>query len=385
MSSLAYSGPYDYDINRHGDKYVATPRHGFDYIKDTSLSTVWLAINAELGRGPAVKFGASTATTPFVVDATLETEYQGTIISGLGPERSILTLGAGVDDDMIRNTNSEFHRNTRIENICLDGNRTGNAAGRGIELAVAAATGGTEQFFAWLALRNVIITECDQEALNMVSTSGVLCTLEMDNVRMWDCDGDGNGYQIYLERIFDGHIHGWSMISSMRMKTCATMQAQGVYFAGGIDNLVQIDGGDANYAATGNIFYGCRFDNASGTALLLDDYAKRNGFIGCHFTNQAQGHGDNTAPCIEVNNNALYNMFSDCFMGHNNIITTNRWNYAFSELVDSYSKLRACTAGYGAILGGNADHFGTAQLNLAGGSHTDVGADCVRDDGTAWA
>jgi len=383
MSSLAYSGPYDYDINRHGDKYVATPRHGFDYIKDTSLSTVWLAINAELGRGPAVKFGASTATTPFVVDATLETEYQGTIISGLGPERSILMLDDSVDDDMIRNTNSEFHRNTRVESICLDGNRTGNAAGRGLEFAVGAATGGTEQFYEWVTLDNIIITECDQEGLYMQSTSNVLATLNMDNFRIWDCDGDASGYQISLDRIFDGWIGGTkSSVSSMRMKTCSSMHVHNLYFGGGVDNLLQIDGGDANYNATGNIFTNCRVDNALGTAVLLDDYACRNMFMGCEFTNMSQSAATNTYPCVEAAGNARYNFFNGCYFGHNNIITDDRWTYAYADSGSAdYNHLIGCISGYGAVLGGNAEHFTVDEENAAANT---IIKECYKNSGAAW-
>ncbi len=373
----------DFILNKEGSRYVAWGGRKYARISYSDLSLTLADINAAKSAGPTVDWGSHI----FTLDDTYEVEYEQTVFKGEGPENTIIKLANGVDDDMIRNKNNGFYRNTRIEMLCLDGNRTNQSAGRGIEWNITNATGGSSQFYEGLSLDNIIITECDQEGLYHRTANGVLGTLNLGNHRIWDNDGTAaGGHQVYLERTFDSFIGGVkSMMSSLHMHNCATNIVRGIYFGGGIDNMVKLSGGSSNYPTTGNIFGNCKFDNASGTAIQLEDYTVRNQFTGCDITNQAQGHSDNTAPAIETTDaTVLYNKFTGCYIGHNNIITTNRWNYAFQELNDSYSKLVACVSGYGAIQGGNADHFGTNEADLVGGSHTIIDASCLTDASIAW-
>ena len=372
----------DFVLNKEGSSYVAWGGRKYSRISNTDLSDTWADMNAAVSAGPSVKFGSAE----FTIDACLDVENEGTIISGVAPGSTIFKLGSGVDDDIIRNSAGGFYRNTFIEKLTIDGNRVNNTIGRGIEWNVTAGTSGSEKFYENLSIDKIIITECDNEGLYFRTTTGVLGTLNLGQHRIWNNDGTtAAGHQVYLERVFDSFIGGVkSMMSSLHMNNCATNIIRGIYFGGGIDNLVKLDGGASDYATTGNIISGCKVDNASGTAIQFDDYARRNKVVGCDITNQAQGHGDNTAPAIEVvSATALYNQIEDTHIGHNNIITTNRWNYAFQELQDSYTKILNCSTGYGAVLGGNAEHFGTLEADLVAASHTEI-QNCRRDDGRIW-
>ena len=387
MSNLGSGGAADYTINRLGDKYVATPRHGFDYIKNTSLNQVWLDINSEVGRGPVVEFGASTDAVPFVVDASLEVEYSSTVIRGQSPGATVLKLGSAVDDDMIKNSGTTFYRNSRIERLTLDGNRANNTLGRGIEWDVANATGGNPpEFWEMLSVDKVLVTECDQEGIYIKTDDGVLATINLGDCRVWDCDGAATGgYQIYIERVFDSWIGGKKfMTSSMRLKTVSTSHIFDLYIAGGVNNLLQIDGGASDYNASGNIFTNCRIDNALGTAILLADYAYRNQFIGCTITNMSQSAATNTYPAIYADGNAYANRVVGCWIGHDKIVNTDRWTYAFEENIDSYTQILATGAGYGEVLSsGNVEHF-TQNEYLLNGATTTIGTDCLKDNGVAW-
>lgn len=389
--NYAYSGnagaPFgrvapDYIIRKSGTNYLAEPRFDHIPLRDTSLSDLWIAINSDLGRGPVVEFSQGT----FTADDTLEVFYEQTTILGQGPGASIISLDDGVDDDLIRNSASGYYKNTWISDVTLDGNRDNNAAGKGIEWSVAAATGGTSLYYAWLTLKNINITECDEDGLYVKSTSGVLTSVVMDSFRIWNNDGHSSGgHQMYFERVFDSFIGGASKnaVSGMRMNNVTTSHFNNIYVGGGIADIVWLDGGDSSYTACGNIFTNCRFDNPTGASLRMDDYAQRNVFSGCSFTNFSQSGTTNTYPCIYVDGNALYNNFYGCFMGHNGIKTDDRWTYAYYENIDAYSKLIGCTSGYGAVLAGNAEHFTTDEYRLAGGSHTII-SECYKDSGSAW-
>lgn len=378
MSKINTLQAPDYNIFIDGNTYVAAGKDG--YLRDTSLETLWDTINSTLSRGPVVEFDADT----FTVDASLEIQYEQTVIRGQGPEATILYLDDSVDDDVIRNQSSNYYRNTRIENLAIDGNRSNNTTGRGIEYAVTAATGGSSEFYEWLTLNNLVITECDLEGLYMQSTSGVLPTLNMMNCRIWDNDGDADGHQIHLDRIFDSFIGGDKcMISSARFKSMTNSLFENIYWGGGIDNMVEIDGGDATYHTCGLQFTNNKFDNASGTALLLDDYAKRNTFVNCSFQNMAQGATTGTYPCVEAAGNAEQNLFVGCTFGFNNIANTNRWTYAFEDSGSSdYNMLLSCLAWYGEILSsGNSEHFTADEENAA--ANTTV-SECYKGNGNAW-
>ena len=384
MSTLGRGAP-DYTVNLRGNTYVAEPRTNNEALRGTSLNQLWLDINSELGRGPAVEFGAGR----FTIDDTLEVEYEQTVVLGQGPQRTEFFLAAGVDDDLWRNNGNNYYRNVKFQGMMLNGNKDNNAAtSRGIEWIVTDATGGSSQFFASLQLHNIAIQDCNNYGLivNFIAGSAGMV---MDDFRIAGNGGetvDGAAHQVEINRVSDSWFGGGgkNTISSILVRgtSSASNHFNNIYIGGGTQYTVVVEGGDANYAICGNIFNNCIIDNSYGTAIRLDGYAKRNMFANCYIQNQTQTHADGTEPAVLAQGNSSGNIFQGCFFGHTNIATTNRWSYAYEEAESAdNNQLIGCVSGYGAVLGGNAEHFATDEYNIAG---TTVVDGCYKQNGSLW-
>ena len=367
-----------YTISTDAGIYYAENGTTGEIKQSTSLSGLWNTINAETS-GLVAEFTVGT----FIVDGPLVIQSSDTVIRGQGPQATILQLANNVNNDIIQMTT--YYHNVVIKDICLDGNRDNQNAGKGIDFNCDTTTyGGGSQYWGWFSFENIMVVDCDEAGVYVRSGSGLHNSGAIHNFRIFDNDGGASGHQLELVRLFDTFVGGpKASVTSMRLNACTRGTFEGVYFGGGMDNVVAIEGGAADTCG-GHLFSGCKFDNGAGSVLQLTGYACRNLFVGCQFTNFNQNAANNTYPCVSLESaNALYNKFIGCTFTHDTVKTEDRWTYAYQETQDGYTQIISCVSGYGAVLGGNAEHFTTNEADLVAGSHTII-SECYKDDGNTW-
>jgi len=361
---------YDFALNKIGNKYVAYGGRKYRPISYSDLSTTWAEVKAAKP-GPATEW----ANHQFTVDAPLEIEDYGTIVRGQAGSKNntMFYLANGVNDDAWRLKPGVYACNVTLEDFLIMGNKDNNNAGRGLDwnVTVAATVSPTlsRNFSYMLRMENVVIFDCKNEGLYIRTTTGdnVVCRIRGGSVSF--NGGDAQGYQIRLVRYFDSEMDNIHTNSMRLVASGASNVFSHLYLGGGINNLLLMEGGESAYQIGGNLWDTCRIDHAYGVGIKMVDYCRRNIFTGCAVTNPMQGMASDTYPAISIGANCTDNTFDGGFIGHTNIVTTDRWTYALEEVGNAtLNKALGVTIGHGAVGVGQANHFTRGEFKFIPGS-----------------
>lgn len=281
-----------------------------------------------------------------------------TRLVGVGMRLTVLRLKPGTDGDLLTHSGSGGSHAT-IESLTLDGNYTGNTAGRTLYWVTDDSTDGPA-----LILRDVVLTGgAGDERGNSTLVKG-LAWVHWEDVRFVDNRGSlwlGTNDSTFLS-LFVGD-------------SGVPLDRPGLVVGGGNNQFISsYFGGNGGFTqstasqvllwgAPGNWFIGCVNDSANGHGYEFRDYgtsySANNQIIGGYITNPGQN---------------LSNTYSHVlFEGHaqrNQIIGVRFDNT--KTAVGKYAVGETEFAGNNLVVGATFGHFGTQPLALIPGNGTSV-------------
>lgn len=347
--------PYSHLVFEEGGRYRAKPgASNLSWFSDTSLSTlVNAAILESYTQHGATHIVFKRKSTPYALDDPILMRKLTTLTGeGIGMGPVYIKLDNGVNDSMIKNqdlVNGDY--GCGLENLFLDANKAGQAAGHGIEWV---ANGANPTLFDYsLTIKNCYVYAAKLDALNWSKCAATgTFWLKIINSKFYGADR----YGWYLNCLADSYLkdcHVNGNTKNLYARFIITTDFHNNYFAGGCSEENAMI-----YQCRLLWFDHCRFDHPKKHAVRLVESNKSILFNGGAVTTDALLDANNTYDGIRIEDDAIDIQVHDMYIGaHPHLTPANELKYAIQELD---------TTDYNMYSGIDGRRVRTAALKLIG-------------------